>query len=193
MQTAVDQIAFSRFPQIRRKRTLLRAESNAAQRLDPSLNLMGMDDDKFGKLTRRALSQMGDLPKLAANPLTYLPLVDARLDENGRIDSTLLRATELKIILSESIERLKPPGDARFGTSDAWRHYNALYFPYVQGIRPYSRRYYAEDNANGDDPNIKEALDWFRMQVPERTLYNWQNAAAKLIARDLKERSRQIN
>lgn len=187
VQTAVDRIAFALFPHIRQTRTLLRAESDAAQRVDASLDLMKMDEVKFGKLTRRALSQMGDLPKLAANPLTHLPLVNARLAENGRMDSTLLRAAELKIILTESIARLKPPGDAAFGTTDDWRHYNALYFPYVLGLRPYSHRYYI----NGTDPASKEALDWFRVQVPERTLYNWQNAAAKLIARDLQERSRQ--
>ncbi len=192
VQTAMDQIAFALFPKIRQTRTLLRAESDAAQRIDPSLDLMKMDDEKFSKLTRRALSQMGDLPKLAANPLTYLPLVDARLQENGRMDSTLLRATELKIILTESIAHLKPPGDTAFGTADDWRHYNALYFPYVQGLRPYSRRYYPPDRQNGEEATSREALDWFRQQVPERTLYNWQNAAAKLIARDLKERSRQI-
>jgi hypothetical protein len=192
VQTAVDQIAFGRFPNIRHTRTLLRAQSDAAQRLDPSLNLMEMSDEKFNKLTRRALSQMGDLPKLATNPLTYLPLVNARLDENGRIESTLLRATELKIILTESIAHLKPPSNALFGSSDDWRHYNALYFPYVKGIRPYRRRYYDIQSHNGEEQSIQEALEWFRIQVPERTLYNWQNAAAKLIARDLKERSRQI-
>ena len=35
-------------------------------------------------------------------------------------------------------------------------------------------------------------LDWFRTQVPQRTLYNWQNAAAALVARDLRERSRRV-
>ena len=28
---------------------------------------------------------------------------------------------------------------------------------------------------------------WFQANVPERTLYNWQNAAAKLVAQDLRE------
>jgi hypothetical protein len=148
-----------------------------------------MNEAAFNKHTRRALSQMGDLPKLAANPLTNLPLVTMRSSANGRAQSTLIRATELKIILTESIERLKPPGEADFGTTDAWRHYNALYFPYVKGLRPYRRRTYHEEN--GDDA-INEALDWFRSQVPERTLYNWQNAAAALIARDLRERSRHM-
>ena len=38
------------------------------------------------------------------------------------------------------------------------------------------------------DPAAQEALDWFRTYIPERTLYNWQNAAAKLVAQDLRER-----
>ncbi|MCP4358153.1 MAG: hypothetical protein GY796_09090 [Chloroflexi bacterium] len=191
VQTAVDQIAFFNFPNIRRQRSDSRAESDATQRLDSSLNLMQMDEKTFTQHTRRALSHMGNLPKLAANPLTNLPLVNVRLQMNGRHNSTLLRATELKIILSESIDRLKPPDEGDFGTTNAWRFYNALYFPYVKGLRPYSRRaYYAE---NGEEETaVKEALDWFRSQVPERTLYNWQNAAAQLIARDLRERSQHI-
>ena len=189
VQTAVDQIAFFRFPSIRQKRSELRAESEAAQRVDSSLNVLQMSEETFTKHTRRALSQMGNLPKLAANPLTNLPLVRSRIGENGRSESTLVRATELKIILMESIEHLKPPGEETFGTTDAWRHYNALYFPYVQGLRPYSRRYFYEANGDGDK-TTKEAPDWFRSQVPERTLYNWQNAAAELVARDLRERSR---
>ena len=106
-------------------------------------------------------------------------MVDARLNGNGESASTLLRATELKIVLTESIERLKPPGEADFGTSDGWRHYNALYFPYVKGIRPYSRRYIADSNSTEEAQVIKEALEWFRAQVPERTLYNWQKRSSQ--------------
>ena len=76
-----------------------------------------------------------------------------------------------------------------FGTTDAWRHYNALYFPYVKGIRPYRRRV---DTEHLDTPS-RQALDWFRTEVPLRTLYNWQTAAARLIARDLRERSLSVN
>ena len=188
VQTVMDKIAFAAFPKIRRTRHNLRAESEAVQLVDPTLDVMNLAEDKFAKHTRKALSHMGDLPKLAANPLNYLPIIDERLGKNGNVDSTLLRAAELKIALIESIARLKPPGETRFGTSDAWRHYNSLYFPYVKGIRPYSRRYYAESNGDTDE-TTKEALEWFRAQVPERTLYNWQNAAAKLVARDLRERS----
>ena len=32
-----------------------------------------------------------------------------------------------------------------------------------------------------------EALAWFQTYVPERTLHNWQNIAARLIAQNLRE------
>jgi hypothetical protein len=114
-----------------------------------------------------------------------MPLITLRLAQNGRVDGTLARANELKVVLTESIGKLKPPDEREFGTTDAWRHYNALYFPYVVGLRPYSRR-------TVHDEEFEAALDWFRTQVPERTLYNWQTAAARLVARDLRERSRQV-
>ncbi len=188
VQTAVDHIAFSRLPQIRHARSELRAESDAAQLVNPSLDLLELDEATFTQHTRRALSQLGNLPRLAANPLTYLPLVEMRLQADGHEDHTLSRAAELKAILTESIARLKPPGDEAFGTTAAWRHYNALYFPYVMGLRPYTRHHVSAEN--GDTP-AAQAADWFRSQVPQRTLYNWQNDAARLIARDLRERSRQ--
>jgi hypothetical protein len=121
---------------------------------------------------------------LAANPLTRLPVIEARLAARGEQDNTLERAAELKALLAESITRLKPRTDDDFGTSDEWRYYNALYFPYVAGLKPYSRR-----NAydNGLDPIEQAALDWFQVTVPERTLHNWQNAAARLVAQDLRE------
>ncbi len=36
--------------------------------------------------------------------------------------------------------------------------------------------------------DYQEVLAWFRQQVPERTLHNWQTAAARLVAQDLRER-----
>lgn len=190
VQTAVDRIAFSHLPQIRHARFELRAESDAAQLVNPALDLLAMDEATFSQHTRRALSQLGNLPRLAANPLIFLPLVETRLQADGREDHTLSRAAELKAILTESIARLKPPGEAAFGTTAAWRHYNALYFPYVMGLRPYTHRHISGENG---DTAADQAADWFRSQVPQRTLYNWQNDAARLIARDLRERSRQKN
>ncbi len=184
VQGLVDQIAFINAPELRQARATQRAEDNAAQRLNAAHNPLDLPAKEFDRLTRRALSQMGNLPKLASSPLTRLPLITHRLAQNGQADGTLIRAAELKAVLTESITKLQPRDEAAFGTTDAWRHYNALYFPYVVGLRPYSRRAL-------DDEQHKEVLDWFRTQVPERTLYNWQTAAARLVARDLRERTRQ--
>jgi hypothetical protein len=96
----------------------------------------------------------------------------------------LERAAVLKTLLAESIARLKPLTGEDFGASDEWRYYNALYFPYVAGLKPYSRRTLHDD---GLAPAEQAALDWFQAQVPERTLHNWQNAAARLVAQDLRE------
>ncbi len=184
-QTLLDKVAFAPSSQIRRERSQLRGAYDAAQRVDTVTDLLQLDHTEFTRLTRRALSHMGNLPKLAANPLTRLPLVNNRLQQRGIQDNTLERAAELKTMLIESIERLKPAGNGAFDSSDAWRHFNALYYPYVLGLKPYSRR----ADINQLSPAEKEAFDWFRTQVPERTLYNWQNAAAALIAQDIREQS----
>jgi hypothetical protein len=161
-----------------------------------------LDDAAFVRLTRQALSHYGDLPRLAGSPLARLPLVTRRLAARGAAGDALERAAELKAVLAESITRLKPRGAAPFGTSDEWRHYNALYFPYVAGLRPYSRRGPdAGDGRDGRDggagtdglhPGSAAALQWLRTAVPERTLHHWQGAAARAVAGDLRERSRRV-
>jgi hypothetical protein len=187
IQTALDRLTFFRAPHLRQARADLRAAASALPRLDDALDLKSLDEAEFARLTRRAISQLGDLSRLAASPLTRLPLVTTRLAARGASGDTLDRAIELKAVLAESILRLKPRDKGGFGTSDEWRHYNALYFPYVAGLKPYSLR--AEQN--GLDPTAHEALAWLRASVPERTLHNWQNAAARLVAKDLRERSAQ--
>jgi hypothetical protein len=190
LQSALDRIAFARFPQIRQAQAQLRAAAEAARRVDTTLELDAMDEESFAHLTRRALSHIGDLPRLAASPLTRLPLLEARLAQRDVPENTLERAAELKAVLTESIERLKPRDKGDFGTNDEWRYYNALYFPYVVGLKPYSRRakFYPEV-----DDTTQLALEWFRSQVPQRTLHNWQNTAAQLVAQDLRERSRLLS
>lgn len=184
LRGAVDRFALGRFPRVRRERSDLRAAASALPRV-AALDLDTLDEAEFARLTRRALSHFGDLPRLSASPLTRLPLVSCRLAARNAPDDALERATELKALLAESIARLKPRAGGDFGASDEWRHYNALYFPYVAGLKPYSRR------ADGDhhDPAARAALEWFRASVPERTLYNWQTAAARLVAEDLRGRN----
>jgi len=111
-----------------------------------------------------------------------LPVIATRLADRRAADAPLERATELKSVLEECIARLKPNTDDEFGTSEEWRYYNALYFYYVRGIRPYSVR----TNRADLDPVCRRALSWFADQVPQRTLHNGQTTAARIIARELR-------
>lgn len=177
----LDRLAFSRSPALRADRaTLRRTEAALPLRKDSPLD--GVDDDTFVRLTRRALGHYGDLSKLVASPLTKLPIIDERLAERGAPDRPLERATELKALLADRIARLKPRDGGDFGTTEEWRHYNSLYFPYVVGVRAYAQN----ATAAGLDPVARQAWQWFVTEVPQRSLHNWQNAAARLIAADLR-------
>ncbi len=175
-----DRVAFS--PGVRAARAELRRVESAVSRRDEALRPEALPAAKFTRLTRRALGHLPDLPRLAASPLTRLPQVDERLRDEGLADDPLGRAQALRALLIDRIARLKPDDGRAFAPTDDWRYYNALYFPYVAGLKPYSRRAWHENL----DPAAREALDWFRSQVPERTLYNWQNKGAALIAADLR-------
>lgn len=175
-----DRFAFRDAPELRQERTELREVAAALPRRAPAA-LFGLDDAEFVRLTRRALSHYGDLGKLVSSPLAALPTIDDRLAERGVPAAPLARATELKALLLETITRLKP-ADGDFGTSEEWRHYNALYFYYVVGVRPYSVR----TKVTELDPVARRALAWFADHVPERTLHNWQAAAAKIVAAELR-------
>lgn len=182
LQTALDRLAFARQPALQAARDDLRETGAALPRMPAVLDAASMDDAEFAKLTRRALSHYGDLTKLTASPLTHLAIVQQRLVSGGAVDTPLARAQILKQALGECIAQLKPAGERGFGDSDEWRHYNALYWPYVAGIKPYAAR--LDDGAL--PPDARAARDWFQSAVPERTLYNWQTAAARLVARQLK-------
>ncbi len=180
LQAALDRLTLSESPQIQHARAELRAAADALPRALPAESLAGLDEESFARITRRALSAMTDLSKLAASPLAYHPHVTARLSPSSDGAQVLARAAALKAVLAESIAKLKPEGEASFGTSDEWRHYNALYFPYAIGLKPYRA------DSSITDPAHKAALTWFQSQVPERTLHHWQTAAARLIAQDLR-------
>jgi hypothetical protein len=177
----LDRIAFSRSPDLRADRAALR-RTEAALPLRSANPLDGVDDDTFVRLTRRALGHYGDLSKLVASPLTALPIIDERLAARGAPDAPLERANELKALLADHIARLKPRDGGDFGTTEQWRHYNSLYFPYVVGVRAYAQ----SATASGLDPVARQAWQWFVTEVPQRSLHNWQNAAARLIAADLR-------
>jgi hypothetical protein len=177
----LDRLAFSRSPDLRADRAALR-RTEAALPLRSDNPLDGVDNDAFARLTRRALGHYGDLSKLVANPLTALPIIDERLAARGAPDQPLERANELKSLLADRIARLKPRDGGDFGTTEQWRHYNSLYFPYVVGVRAYAQN----ATAAGLDPVARQAWQWFVTEVPQRSLHNWQNAAARLIAADLR-------
>ncbi|MCV7196232.1 hypothetical protein [Mycobacterium angelicum] len=179
----LDRLAFSRSPTLRADRAALR-HTGAALPLRSDDPLSDIDDDTFVRLTRRALGHYGDLTKLVASPLTSLPVIDARLAARGAADHPLERANELKAVLADGIGRLKPRDAGDFGTTEQWRYYNSLYFPYVVGVRAYAQN----ATAAGLDPTARQAWQWLVTEVPQRSLHNWQNAAARLIAADLRGR-----
>jgi len=185
IQKVLDGLVPHGSPQAYQDQTTFREAANTASRQNEALDLSTMDDPAFIRLTRRALSHMANLPRLSASPLTRLPLIEKRLQDRGNLGDTLQRASELRAVLSESIAHLRPEKQAGFGTTDPWRHYNALYYPYVMGVKPYSRRVQHTEI----DGAPEQVMEWFRTQVPQRTLYNWQNEAARLVARDLQEQS----
>jgi hypothetical protein len=177
----LDRLAFSRSPALRAERAALRS-TEAALPLRSLNPLHDVDDDTFARLTRRALGHYGDLSKLVASPLTALPAIDERLAARGAADQPLERANELKALLADRIGALKPRDGHDFGTSEQWRHYNSLYFPYVVGVRAYAQN----ATAAGLDPVARQAWQWLVTEVPQRSLHNWQNAAARVIAADLR-------
>jgi hypothetical protein len=178
----LDRLAFSRSPALRADRAALR-RTEAALPLRSTNPLDNVDEETFARLTRRALGHYGDLSKLVASPLTALPIIDERLAERGAPDQPLERANELKALLADRIARLKPRDGGDFGTTEQWRYYNSLYFPYVVGVRAYAQN----ATAAGLDPVARQAWQWFVTEVPQRSLHNWQNAAARLIAADLRD------
>ncbi len=181
----LDRLFFARESELSSERSTLLGTARSIPKIDTRVAPLELPSEQFIRLTRQAISQFGNLPRLAASPLTRLPAIERRLAARSMPPTSLARASELKALLKEAIDQLKPSDAALFGDAEAWRHYNALYFPYVAGIRPYARRQTSEDLS----PAEKQALKWFRSQVPERTLYNWQNAAAALVAQFLKETS----
>ncbi|MBN2116810.1 MAG: hypothetical protein JW730_09575 [Anaerolineales bacterium] len=182
LEARLDGFAFLHLRPVREARLRLITESAILSRKDPQIDLSALNEEERARLTRRALSHFGNLTRLASSPLTQLPAIDRRLKAREAPNSTLERAAELKSLLTESILKLKPQSGKEFDTTDEWRFYNALFFPYVKGLRPYSRN--QEKNLASFE---KEAANWFQAFVPERTLHNWQNAGAKLIANDLWE------
>lgn len=171
----LDRVAFPHDDRLRQDRAALMILADALPRRRERHHLIAVSEAEFRRLTARALDNYGDLGRLLRSPLIDLPTVDRRLTGQGA-EKPLARAVELRAVLQESVARLKPGG--LFGTTEEWRHYNALYYCSLLGIRPYDRQL----RTDGLDRDARRALDWFRRYVPRRTLRQWQREGAQLVA-----------
>lgn len=77
VQTALDRLAFAASPHLRNARARLRTTGSALPKINEALNLELVDEETFARLTRRALSDSNDLPRLISNPLTRLSVIEA--------------------------------------------------------------------------------------------------------------------
>jgi hypothetical protein len=151
--------------------------------LKDEIDFYNMPNDEFERYTRRAISYINDLAKLSTSPLIKHPLVEKYLQESENQEDTLSRTHALKVLLSKFIFRLKPQIEDSSGTTDDWKYFNVLYYPYIAGIKPNKKLLFQD----GISPEDKKVIEWFVDQVPDRTLYNWQNIASKMIAQHFQD------
>ncbi|MEV4343408.1 hypothetical protein AB0J83_02855 [Actinoplanes sp. NPDC049596] len=173
VQRALDAIAFRRDGRLRAERSALLMLIEALPRQRHRPPLPSVPEDDFRRFTEQALDHYGDLGRLMRSPLIDLPAIDRRL---GRRDQPWARAAELRKVLHEGVDRLRPAG--AFDTTDAWRSYTVLHYCCVLGLDPYARRL----KTDGLDRDARRALDWMRRQVPRRRLRRWQAEGAAVIA-----------
>jgi hypothetical protein len=174
----LDAVAFRSDERLYQDRSALLLLADALPRRRQRHRLITTGQDDFLRYTRQALENFGNLGRLVRSPLTDLPAVDRRL-KGLKIEPPLARATELRAVLADSVDRLRPAG--KFDTTDEWRHYSALYFCVVLGLDPYERR----PRTEGLDRDARLAIDWMRRNVPRGTLRRWQAEAAAIVARRL--------
>ena len=178
VRRGLDRLAFPHDDRLRLGRAALALSADALSRRRERHLLITTSEDEFVRLTRRALDGYGDIGRLLRSPLIDLPTVDRRLTRPAA-EQPLARALELRAVLQESVARLKPDGLS--GTTEEWRHYNALHFCCVLGLRPYDRR----QHTDGLDRDARRALDWFRRYVPKQSLRQWKREGAQLVAERL--------
>lgn len=147
----------------------------------------------FDDAVRRALTHLSDPTRLATSPLLNLAVVARAVAESGE-DNRLNRVAALREILLDLLDGLKPSDEAGRVTSDAWRYYNCLYYPYVRGIgrrrapaalRQVSERRRREGIAKKGD--FEQMLEWL-LNLDENTFYKWQRRGSDTIAAALRER-----
>ncbi|MFF5293580.1 hypothetical protein [Paractinoplanes globisporus] len=178
LRRALDTLAFRHDERLRQDRGALMLLAEALPRHRQRHRLIGTGQEDFLRFTRQALDNYRHLGRLMRSPLTDLPAVDRRLT-GLTIEQPLARAMELRAVLAESVERLRPPGG--FATSDEWRHYIALHYRVVLGLDPYARR----QRNDGLDREARMALDWMRRYVPKRMMERWQVEGSAIVARRL--------
>ena len=182
VRRGLDRIAFLQDERLRLDRAALLLLSEALPRRRERHTLIALSEEDFYRLTEQALHNYGDLGRLLRSPLVDLPAVDRRLTGttgrrgNATADRPLARAVELRAVLLENVARLKPSGLS--GTTEEWRHYNALHYCCVLGLRPYERR----PRVDGLDRDARRALEWFNRYVPRSSLQLWQSEGAELVA-----------
>jgi hypothetical protein len=181
LRAGLDRLAFLQDDRLRQDRAVLMLAADALPRRRERHRMIALDATEFARLTRRALDDYGDVGRLLRNPLVDLPTVDRRLAARGPgvADQPLIRAMELRAVLAEHVQRLRPSGPLE--TGEDWRFYNALYFCCVRGLRPYQR----QPQADGLDRDARKALDWFKRYVNRRTLRRWKSEGAELVAAQL--------
>jgi hypothetical protein len=175
IRRALDGIAFFNDERLRQERSALLLLADALPRHRQRHRLITTSEEDFLRFTRQALDNFGDLGRLMRSPLTDLPAVDQRL--TGRaIEQPLARAVELRAVLQESVERLRPVG--AFDVTDDWRYFIVLHYCTVLGLDPYGRK----PASDALDLEARRALDWMRRYVPRRVLRRWQTEGATLVA-----------
>ena len=181
LRAGLDRLAFLQDDRLRQDRAVLMLAADALPRRRERHRMIALDAAEFARLTRRALDDYGDVGRLLRNPLVDLPTVDRRLAARGPgvADQPLIRAMELRAVLAEHVQRLRPSGPLE--TGEEWRFYNALHYCCVRGLRPYQR----QPQPDGLDRDARKALDWFKRYVTRRTLRRWKSEGAELVAAQL--------
>jgi hypothetical protein len=178
VRRVLELVALRSQERLRHDRAALLLLADALLRHRQRHRLISTDQEDFVRFTRQALDNFGNLGRLMRSPLTDLPAVDVRLSALAA-EQPLARALELRAVLAESVDRLRPAG--KFDTSEEWRHYSALYFCAVLGLDPYDKR----PRTDGLDRDARLAVDWMRRNVARGTLRRWQAEAAAIVARRL--------
>jgi hypothetical protein len=177
----LDRLAFLYDERLRRDRSALLLAVEALPRRRERHRMIAMQEAEFRRLTRRALDDFGDAGRLLRNPLVDLPAVDRRLHARGAgtAGQPLIRVAELRAVLGEQVDRLKPGGPP--GTSEDWRFFNAVHYCCVLGLRPYDRA----PQTDGLDRDARRVLDWIRRYVRREALEMWTVQGAEQIAAGL--------